>query len=208
MSQTLWPKKNYMHNQHLRELNYVSRFLLHMGKNRMGAWQMLCKISQLSRGVSSDYENTGQESGVLISTEFSLLSSCCLKNFFLQSNCFIAMQGVFVSQQKTMDKHYQYWRSPWWSPGWQGEVSLCGMRTGTGLLKTSVVKNDSRKMLFSSICAEELFRPLCRKILMELILFINNIANKRTNRNLPQDPCICQCLRQLDFFPDVRYSRQ
>lgn len=151
-----------MCNQHLCELNCASRFLLGMGKSTVGggleggAWQMLCKISQLSRGVSSDDENTGQESGVLISTEFSLLSSCCLKIFFsLQSNCFIAMQGVRVSQQKTMDKHYQYWRSPWWSQGWQGEVRLSGMRTGTCItlithvvfLKTSVVKNDSRHTL-------------------------------------------------------------
>lgn len=43
---------------------------------------MLCKISQLSREVSSDDENTGQKSQILISTEFPLLSSCCVKNVF------------------------------------------------------------------------------------------------------------------------------
>lgn len=147
----------------------MCRFLLDMGKSRVGAWQILCKISQLSRGVSSDDENTEQESGALISTEFSLLSSCCLKDFFLQSNCFITMQGILVSQQKTMDKQYQYWRSPWWSPGWHGEVSLSGMRTGTALLKTSAVKNDSRKTLLSSIFVEEVFGSVCRRIPISLI---------------------------------------
>lgn len=175
---------------------------------------MLYKISQLSRGVSSDDENTGQESGVLVSTEFSLLSSCCLKIFFfLQSNCFIAMQGVLVSQQKTMDKHYQYWRSPWWSQGWQAEVRLSGMRIGTYRMpithvvffKTSAVKNDSRHTHFLINTWGRTFGAVSRRILMEVILLINKkelptLLREQTEILLPQIPSIRQYLNWLDWF--------
>lgn len=78
------------------------------------------------------------------------------------------------------------------------------MRTGTGLLKTSVVKNDSRKILLSSTLAEELFGPLCRRILMELISLINiaELPRLLTREQTELHPKILAnfSLRWLDFF--------
>lgn len=133
-------KENYMQNQHLCELNCVSRFLLDMAKSRVGAWQRLCKISQLSRGVSSDDENTGQESGVLISTEFSLLSSCCFKIFFFSSikllysnaggTCFPAENNGQTRSILTFSlviTGMAGWRQPLWYENWHRVTQdICG----------------------------------------------------------------------------------
>lgn len=86
--------------------------------------------------IHSSNEDTGQKSRVL-----SLLSSCCLTRIFffcLKSKCFIAMQGVLQYKHKTVGKCYQYWHSPWRTPGWLGEVSLSGMKSGKQLSNTSV----------------------------------------------------------------------
>lgn len=58
-----------------------------------------------------------------IQDSFFVVQLVPYKAFFLKSNCFIAMQGVLEYKHKTVGKYYQYWHSPWRTPGWLGEVS-------------------------------------------------------------------------------------